>query len=87
MIDIDFIEFYIQKKYKQKLEEYFEVTKSVSSKWRNVTFPGRRMKEFLYREGTLDIHELFNRIYPSIREVPEVPPSDRTRISEGHDTK
>ena len=63
MIDIDFIEFYIQKKYNQKLEEYFEVTKSVSSKWRNISFPERRIKEFLYREGTLDIHELLKRLY------------------------
>ena len=63
MIDIFFIEFYIQKKYSQKLEEYFEVTKSVSSKWRKTYFPERRLKEFLYREGTLDVHELLNRIY------------------------
>ena len=39
MVDIFFIEFYIQRKYNQKLEEYFEVTKSVSSKWRNYNFP------------------------------------------------
>ncbi len=64
MTDIHFIEFYIQKKYSKKLEDYFEVTKSVSSKWRNSSFPERRLKEFLYREGTLDTHELFNRIYP-----------------------
>jgi ribosomal protein S17E len=35
MIDIYFIEFYIQKKYSQRLEEYFEVNKSVASNWRN----------------------------------------------------
>lgn len=29
MIDIDFIEFYIKKRYSQKLDEYFGVTKSV----------------------------------------------------------
>jgi len=63
MIDIFFIEFYIQRKYSKKLEEYFEVNKSVSSKWRNDKFPDRRLKEFKYREGTLDIHELFKRIY------------------------
>jgi len=34
MIDIDFIEFYVKKKYSQKLDEYFNVTKSVASKWR-----------------------------------------------------
>lgn len=54
-LDIDFIEFYIKKKYSQKLEEYFEVNKSVSSGWRNNHFPDRRLKEFMYREGTIDI--------------------------------
>ena len=63
MIDIQFIEFYITKKYSKKLHEYFEVTKSVSSKWRRHTFPDRRLKEFLYREGTINVKELFNDIY------------------------
>lgn len=63
MIDIKFIEFYIFKKYKIRLEEYFEVTKSVCSKWRNVSFPERRLKEFLYREGTIDVNKLINKIY------------------------
>jgi hypothetical protein len=63
MIDIFFIEFYINRKYSQKLEEYFEVNKSVSSGWRNNKFPDRRMKEFQYREGTLDIKMLMSRIY------------------------
>jgi len=62
-IDIDFIEFYIKKKYSQKLEEYFGVNKSVSSKWRNSSFPERRLKEFSYREGTLNTKELFSKIY------------------------
>jgi hypothetical protein len=63
MIDIYFIEFYISRKYNQRLEEYFEVAKSVASAWRNKSFPERRLKEFMYREGTLDIHELLDRIY------------------------
>lgn len=63
MIDIYFIEFYIFKKYNQKLEDYFEVTKAVSSRWRKHSFPDRRLKEFLYREGSLNIIELINRIY------------------------
>lgn len=65
MIDIYFIEFYIQKKYFQKLEEYFGVNKSVSSNWRKKSFPERRMNEFKFREGTLDVMELINRIYKS----------------------
>ena len=63
MIDIYFIEFYISKKNGEKLEDYFEVTKAVASKWRKHSFPERRLKEFLYREGTLDVKELINRIY------------------------
>lgn len=63
MIDIFFIEFYISKKYSNKLEEYFNVNKSVASKWRNFKFPKRRLDEFLYREGTLDVNELIKKIY------------------------
>jgi len=63
MIDIFFIEFYIQRKYFKKLEEYFNVNKSVASNWRKNSFPDRRLKEFLYREGTLDINILINKIY------------------------
>ena len=61
MIDIIFIEFYIKKKYSQKLEEYFEVNKSISSRWRNSSFPDRRLKEFSYREGTFN-NDFFNSI-------------------------
>jgi dissimilatory sulfite reductase (desulfoviridin) alpha/beta subunit len=61
--DIYFIEFYIFKKYNQKLEEYYSVNKSVCSKWRNYNFPERRLKEFIWREGTDDILELIKRIY------------------------
>jgi hypothetical protein len=64
MIDVDFIEFYIRKKYSQRIEEYFDVNKSVASTWRNSKFPDRRMKEFFFREMTLDVKELINRIYP-----------------------
>jgi len=63
MIDIFFIEFYIQRKYSKKLEEYFNVNKSVASNWRKNSFPDRRLKEFLYREGTLDTNILIKRIY------------------------
>jgi len=62
-IDVDFIEFYIKKKYSLKLEDYFSVTKSVSSSWRNERFPEKRLHEFSYREGTSDMIELLKRIY------------------------
>lgn len=63
MLDIDFIEFYIKKKYGIKVEEYFGVNKSVASKWRNIKFPDKRLHEFSYREGTSDIKKLFSIIY------------------------
>jgi hypothetical protein len=62
-LDVDFIEFYIKKKYSQKLEEYFGVNKSVSSNWRTNKFPDGRLHEFVYREGTSDIIELIRFIY------------------------
>ena len=65
MIDIHFIEFYINRKYNQKLEDYFSVSKSVSSGWRNNSFPIKRLHEFCFRENSIDILELFNKIYPN----------------------
>lgn len=62
-IDVDFIEFYIKKKHNQKIEDYFDVNKSVASKWRNINFPEKRLHEFVYREGTSDLLELLRRIY------------------------
>jgi hypothetical protein len=63
MIDIHFIEFYIKRKYNQKLEEYFDVVSSVSSGWRHGKFPNKRLHEFCYREKSNDIMELFKNIY------------------------
>jgi hypothetical protein len=62
-IDVYFIEFYVFKKYNQKLEEYFNVNKSISSRWRNEHFPEKRLHEFVYREGDQDIIELLKKIY------------------------
>ena len=62
-IDVYFIEFYIFKKYGQKLEEYFDVNKSVSSRWRTDYLPEKRLHEFVYREGTSDMIELIKKIY------------------------
>lgn len=62
-MDINFIEFYIKKKYSQKLEDYFSVVKSVASGWRNGKFPDSRLHEFCYRENSNNIFELFERIY------------------------
>lgn len=64
MIDIHFIEFYIKRLYNQKLEDYYDVTKSVASNWRRNNFPERRLKEFIYRERSENIYDLFEKIYP-----------------------
>ena len=62
-LDVIFIEFYIKKKYDQKIEDYFGVNKSVASKWRNKNFPESRLHEFVFKEGTSDIFELFKMLY------------------------
>lgn len=62
-LDVQFIEFYIMKKYNQKMEDFFGVNKSVVSKWRNKKFPDSRMHEFVYKEGTSDIYKLFKELY------------------------
>lgn len=63
MIDVYFIEFYINRKHNKKLEDYFGVVKSVASGWRHGKFPNTRLHEFCFKEGSSDILELFNRIY------------------------
>lgn len=63
MIDIYFIEFYINRKHSQKIEEYFGVVSSVSSGWRHGKLPEKRIHEFCYRESSNNIYELFERIY------------------------
>jgi hypothetical protein len=62
-IDVHFIEFYIFKKHSKRLEEYYDVNKSVASKWRNNHFPEKRLHEFVFREGSSDIIELIKKIY------------------------
>jgi hypothetical protein len=62
-IDLDFIEFYIRKKYNQNTDDYFLVSRPVLSVWRKKGLPQSRMDEFLRREKSFDILELFQRIY------------------------
>ena len=64
MIDFLFIELYIQKKYQQKVELYFNISKQSISDWRTSNeVPSKRLIEFHQREGTLDIQELLQKIY------------------------
>lgn len=62
-IDIHFIEFFIKRKHKQRLHDYFNVSRPVASTWRNDKFPDSRLMEFIRREGHLSIIELFNILY------------------------
>jgi hypothetical protein len=63
MIDIEFIQFYIKKRYYKSIEEYFGVTSAVASAWRRKSFPKNRLNEFIVNEKSFDIHELFEKIY------------------------
>lgn len=65
-MDIHFIQFYIKKRYSQSIEEYFNVTSAVASYWRTKKMPVNRINEFMVRENSLNIYELFETIYPKI---------------------
>lgn len=63
-MDFLFLEFYIMKKYNQKPEQYFNVGRQSTSLWRTSNvIPELRLLQFKDREGTLDIKELFSKIY------------------------
>lgn len=63
-MDFLFLEFYIQKKYNQKVEEYFNVGKQSVSDWRTSNnIPEKRILQFQLKEGSIDPKELFNNIY------------------------
>jgi len=63
-MDFTFIEFYIKKKYNQKVEEYFDVNKASVSYWRTSgEIPEKRLLQFQIKEGTLNVKELFEKIY------------------------
>lgn len=63
-MDFLFMSFYIKKKYTQSVGEYFNVNKTSISHWRSSnSIPELRLLQFKDREGTLDIKELFSKIY------------------------
>lgn len=64
-MDFLFLEFYIQKKYKKKVEEYFNINKVSVSYWRSSNIiPEKRLLQFQVKEGSIDPKELFLKIYP-----------------------
>jgi hypothetical protein len=63
-MDFLFLEFYIQKKYNQKVEEYFNINKVSVSHWRtNNAIPSARQLEFLNKEGSINPKELLEKLY------------------------
>ena len=42
----------------------FDISKPVLSIWRKKGMPIKRLSEFIVREESFDIYELFDRIYP-----------------------
>jgi len=62
LLDIDFINFYVDKKYGKTLSDYFSVSKSIVSKWR-YELPEQRLHEFVFREGSKCTIQLMKNIY------------------------
>jgi len=63
-MDFLFLEFYIQKKYNQKVEEYFNTTRQSVSLWKKSNIiPEKRLLQFQLKEGSIDPKELFIKIY------------------------
>jgi len=61
-MDFLFLEFYIQKKYGQKVEEYFKVSRQSISQWKE-SIPEKRLLQFQVKEGSIDPKELFEKLY------------------------
>ena len=54
----------IQKKYNQKVEEYFNIGKQSVSDWRiSNNIPEKRLLQFHLKEGSIDPKELFKQFY------------------------
>lgn len=65
MIDLKFIQFYVESLYNKSIEEYFHVERSTVSNWRNRSgMPKRYLLTFIDREKSDNIFELFEKIYP-----------------------
>ena len=63
-LDFLFLEFYIQKKYEQRVEEYFKIGKQSISEWRKTKIiPPKRLLEFQFNEGSIDPKILFEKLY------------------------
>lgn len=66
-IDLKFIQFFIKSLYNKTLEEYFFVQKSTVSGWRSRGLPKKYIEIFIDSEGSDDVYNLFEKIYPKIK--------------------
>lgn len=66
MIDLKFIQFYVESLYNKSIEDYFHVKRSTVSNWRKRGMPKRYLLIFIDVEKSDNIYELFERIYPKI---------------------
>ncbi len=64
MIDIKFIQFYVESIYDKSIEEYFHVERSTVSNWKKRGMPKRYLLTFIDMEKSDNIFDLFERIYP-----------------------
>ena len=62
LLDLDFMSFYVEKKYNKSLSSYFGVSNSVVSKWK-YGLPEQRLHEFVFREGSKCPIQLMKNIY------------------------
>lgn len=63
-MDFLFLEFYIQKKYNQSIEEYFNISRQSSAQWRKLNqIPEKRLLQFQVNEGSINPQELFQKLY------------------------
>jgi hypothetical protein len=66
MIDLKFIQFYVESLHNKSVEQYFHVERSTVSNWRKRGMPKRYLSTFVDIEKSDDIFELFSRIYKKI---------------------
>jgi hypothetical protein len=62
-MDVHFIEYYVRKKHDLNLAEYFQTSMISIYRWHTKGIPEVRIKEFIERERSGNIYELFCRIH------------------------
>lgn len=63
-MDINFLQFYLSRRYNKSIEDYFFVNKSTVSNWRKRGIPKKYLNIFTEIEKTNNIYVLFEKIYP-----------------------